>query len=134
MEKALTEARSELARQAGTALLDQARIIGTARLVLGQIEAESSALRDIAADLIAQGDNIIVLLAAVNDGKIAIIAGVSKALTKTIKAGELVNYVAGQVGGKGGGRPELAQAGGQDIAALELALASVTDWLASKLG
>lgn len=134
LEKALTEARSELARQAGTALLAQARTIGTARLVLGQIEAESSALRDIAADLIAQGDNIIVLLAAVNDGKIAIMAGVSKALTKTIKAGELVNYVAGQVGGKGGGRPELAQAGGQDIAALEPALASVTDWLASKLG
>ena len=115
-------------------MLAQSRTIGTARLVLGQIEAESSALRDIAADLIAQGDNIIVLLAAVNDGKIAIIAGVSKALTKTIKAGELVNYVAGQVGGKGGGRPELAQAGGQDIAALEPALASVTDWLASKLG
>ncbi|MCO6519737.1 MAG: alanine--tRNA ligase [Snodgrassella sp.] len=132
LEKALGEARSELARQAGKALLAQAQTVGTAQLVLSQIEADSSALRDIATDLTAQGDNIVVLLAAVNDGRIAITAGVSKALSKTVKAGELVNYVATQVGGKGGGRPDLAQAGGQDIAALPPALASVRDWLAAK--
>ncbi|MCT6882453.1 MAG: alanine--tRNA ligase-related protein, partial [Snodgrassella alvi] len=99
LEKALSEARTELAKHACSALLAQAQAVGTARLILNQIDADSSALRDIAADLVSQGENIVVVLAAVNDGKIAVTAGISKALSKTVKAGELVNYVAAQVGG-----------------------------------
>lgn len=132
LEKSLLQAKGELAKQAGMSLLAQAQSIGTARLVVSQVEADSNALREITTSLTAKGDNIVVLLAAVNAGKIAITAGVSKELTKTVKAGELVNFVATQVGGKGGGRPDLAQAGGQDVDQLETALTSVADWLKAK--
>lgn len=132
LEKSLLQAKGELAKQAGMSLLAQAQPIGTARLVVSQVEADSNALREITTSLTAKGDNIVVLLAAVNAGKIAITAGVSKELTKTVKAGELVNFVATQVGGKGGGRPDLAQAGGQDVDQLETALSSVADWLKAK--
>lgn len=132
LEKSLLQAKGELAKQAGMSLLAQAQPIGTARLVVSQVEADSNALREITTSLTAKGDNIVVLLAAVNAGKIAITAGVSKELTKTVKAGELVNFVATQVGGKGGGRPDLAQAGGQDVDQLETALAGVADWLKAK--
>ncbi|MDX1320851.1 MAG: DHHA1 domain-containing protein, partial [Oceanospirillum sp.] len=73
------------------------------------------------------------VLAAVNGDKVSLIAGVSKDLTGQIKAGELVNHVATQVGGKGGGRPDMAQAGGSDPAALPAALESVQAWVESKL-
>ena len=74
------------------------------------------------------------MLATVADGKVSLIAGVTADLTGKVKAGELVNFVAQQVGGKGGGRPDMAQAGGTDAAALPAALASVTDWVGAKLG
>lgn len=74
-----------------------------------------------------------IVLASVVDGKISLIAGVTAAQTKQIKAGELVNFVAQQVGGKGGGRPDMAQAGGNDVAALPNALAGVAAWVESKL-
>ena len=75
----------------------------------------------------------IVVLATVNEGKVALIAGVTKDLTKRIQAGELVNVVAEKVGGKGGGRPDMARAGGNDSEALPEAMAAVTKWLEQKL-
>jgi alanyl-tRNA synthetase len=75
-----------------------------------------------------------VVLASVIDGKVSLIAGVTPDLTGKVKAGELVNFVAQQVGGKGGGRPDMAQAGGTDAAALPAALASVAGWVGGKLG
>ena len=78
------------------------------------------------------GSGIIVLATAQGD-KVSLIAGVTKDLTSQVKAGELVNFVAQQVGGKGGGRPDMAQAGGSDAAALPSALASVKSWLNDKL-
>ena len=75
----------------------------------------------------------IVVLASVNDGKVALIAGVTKDLTSRVNAGELVNHVAVQVGGKGGGRPDMARAGGTDAAALPAALSSVRAWLEERL-
>ena len=132
LEKSLLQAKGELAKQAGMTLLQQAQQLGTVRLIVRQIEADSNALREITTSLTAKGNNIVVLLAAVNEGKIAIIAGVSKELSKTVKAGELVNFVATQVGGKGGGRPDLAQAGGQDIDQLSTALSSVANWLKAR--
>jgi alanyl-tRNA synthetase len=74
-----------------------------------------------------------VVLAATEDGKVTLIAGVTADLTAKVKAGELVNFVAQQVGGKGGGRPDMAQAGGTDPAKLPQALASVHDWVAGRL-
>jgi len=75
----------------------------------------------------------VLLLAAVADGKVSLVAGVSADLTARVKAGELVNFVALQVGGKGGGRPDMAQAGGTDAAALPAALASVQGFVAERL-
>ena len=113
--------------------MDNAQTVGAAKLVAAQIEADAGALRDIVTDLTGKGDNIIVLLAAVNDGKIALCAGVSKAITGKVKAGDLVKHAAEQVGGKGGGRPDLAQAGGTDIEKLPEVLNGVKDWVGAKL-
>ena len=118
---------------AGAKLLDNAVTIGAAKLVAAQIEADAAALRDIVTDLTGKGDNIVVLLAAVNDGKASLCAGVSKALTAQIKAGDLVKHAAEQIGGKGGGRPDLAQAGGTDVEKLPAVLDGVKDWVGAKL-
>jgi len=75
----------------------------------------------------------VIVLATVDDGKAKFVVGVTKDLTGKVNAGQLANHVAGQVGGKGGGRPDLAQAGGPDAAALPAALASVRGWVAERL-
>ncbi|WP_038334382.1 alanine--tRNA ligase [Kingella kingae] len=124
-EKALAAAKAELAVHAGAKLLDNAKDLGAASLVVAQIDADAGALRDIVTDLTGKSDKAVVLLAAVNDGKVALCVGVSKPLTAKVKAGDLVKFAAEQVGGKGGGRPDLAQAGGTDVAKLPETLASV---------
>ena len=129
LEKELAKAKAELAVHAGAKLLDNAKDLGAASLVVAQIDAEASALRDIVTDLTGKSDKAVVLLAAVNDGKVSLCAGVSKPLTAKVKAGDLVKFAAEQVGGKGGGRPDLAQAGGTDIAKLPETLASVENWV-----
>ncbi|KPN71082.1 alanine--tRNA ligase [Neisseria sp. 83E34] len=129
LEKDLSKAKAELAVHAGAKLLDNAKDVGEAKLVVAQIEADAAALREIVTDLTGKSDKAIVLLAAVNDGKVSLCAGVSKPLTAKVKAGDLVKFVAEQVGGKGGGRPDLAQAGGTDAAKLPDALNSVDDWV-----
>ena len=129
LEKELAKAKAELAVHAGAKLLDNAKDLGTVSLVVAQIDAEASALRDIVTDLTGKSDKAVVLLAAVNDGKVSLCAGVSKPLTAKVKAGDLVKFAAEQVGGKGGGRPDLAQAGGTDIAKLPETLASVENWV-----
>ncbi|MDO4433057.1 MAG: alanine--tRNA ligase [Alysiella sp.] len=131
LEKSLQAAKTELAVHAGAKLLNKAQDLGAARLVVAQIDADAGALRDIVGDLTGKGDNIVVLLASANDDKVALCAGVSKPLTQKVKAGDLVKFVAEQVGGKGGGRPDLAQAGGTDVAKLAGALASVEGWVKS---
>ena len=133
LEKSLQAAKAELAVHAGAKLLDNAQDLGAAKLVVAQIDAEAAALRDIVTDLTGKADNAVVLLAAVNDGKISLCAGVSKPLTAQVKAGDLVKLVAEQIGGKGGGRPDLAQAGGTDVAKLPEALDGVKDWVSGKL-
>ena len=133
LEKELAKAKAELAVHAGAKLLDNAVDLGAAKLVVAQIDAEAGALRDITTDLTGKADNAVVLLAAVNDGKVSLCAGVSKPLTAKVKAGDLVKFVAEQVGGKGGGRPDLAQAGGTDAGKLADALASVEGWVKALL-
>ena len=133
LEKELARAKAELAVHAGAKLLDDAKDLGAAKLVAAQIEADAAALREIVTDLTGKSEQAIVLLAAVNDGKVSLCAGVSKPLTAKVKAGDLVKFAAEQVGGKGGGRPDLAQAGGTDAAKLPEMLGSVEGWVNSKL-
>lgn len=133
LEKELARAKAELAVHAGAKLLDDAKDLGAAKLVAAQIEADAAALREIVTDLTGKSDNAVILLAAVNDGKVSLCAGVSKPLTGKVKAGDLVKFAAEQVGGKGGGRPDLAQAGGTDVAKLPEVLNSAKDWVGAKL-
>ncbi|QXW89621.1 MULTISPECIES: alanine--tRNA ligase [Neisseria] len=133
LEKELARAKAELAVHAGAKLLDNAKDLGPAKLVAAQIEADAAALREIVTDLTGKSDNAVILLAAVNDGKVSLCAGVSKPLTGTVKAGDLVKFAAEQVGGKGGGRPDLAQAGGSDAEKLPAMIESVKDWVGAKL-
>ena len=133
LEKELAKAKAELAVHAGAKLLDNAKDLGAAKLVAAQIEADAAALREIVTDLTGKSDNAVILLAAVNDGKVSLCAGVSKPLTNKVKAGDLVKFAAEQVGGKGGGRSDLAQAGGTDAVKLPEMLGSVEGWVNSKL-
>ena len=133
LEKELARAKAELAVHAGAKLLDDAKDLGSAKLVAAQIEADAAALREIVTDLTGKSEQAIVLLAAVNDGKVSLCAGVSKPLTGKVKAGDLVKFAAEQVGGKGGGRPDLAQAGGTDADKLPEMLASIENWVNEKL-
>ena len=133
LEKELAKAKAELAVHAGAKLLDDAKDLGSAKLVAAQIEADAAALREIVTDLTGKSEQAIVLLAAVNDGKVSLCAGVSKPLTGKVKAGDLVKFAAEQVGGKGGGRPDLAQAGGSDVEKLPAMIESVKDWVGAKL-
>ena len=133
LEKELARAKAELAVHAGAKLLDNAKDLGAAKLVAAQIEADAAALREIVTDLTGKSEQAIVLLAAVNDGKVSLCAGVSKPLTGKVKAGDLVKFAAEQVGGKGGGRPDLAQAGGTDADKLPEMLASAEEWVKAKL-
>ena len=133
LEKELARAKAELAVHASAKLLDDAKDLGSAKLVAAQIEADAAALREIVTDLTGKSEQAIVLLAAVNDGKVSLCAGVSKPLTGKVKAGDLVKFAAEQVGGKGGGRPDLAQAGGSDVEKLTAMIDSVKDWVGAKL-
>ena len=133
LEKELARAKAELAVHAGAKLLDDAKDLGAAKLVAAQIEADAAALREIVTDLTGKSEQAIVLLAAVNDGKVSLCAGVSKPLTGKVKAGDLVKFAAEQVGGKGGGRPDLAQAGGTDVSQVGAMLNSAEGWVREKL-
>ena len=133
LEKELARAKAELAVHAGAKLLDNAKDLGAAKLVAAQIEADAAALREIVTDLTGKSEQAIVLLAAVNDGKVSLCAGVSKPLTAKVKAGDLVKFAAEQVGGKGGGRPDLAQAGGTDASQVGTMLDSAESWVREKL-
>ncbi|MCF7520731.1 alanine--tRNA ligase [Neisseria sp. ZJ106] len=131
LEKDLAKAKAELAVYAGAKLLENAKDLGAAKLVAAQIEADAGALREIVTDLTGKSDQAVVLLAAVNGEKVSLCAGVSKPLMAKVKAGDLVKFAAEQIGGKGGGRPDLAQAGGSDAAKLPQMLASIEAWVAA---
>ncbi|MBF8222336.1 alanine--tRNA ligase [Halomonas sp. 328] len=136
LEKELERLKAKLASAAGSDMLAEAREVGGIKLLAKQLEGVSGKeLRGVLDQLKNKlGSGIIVLGVADPDGgKVSLIAGVTDDLTGRVKAGELVNHVAAQVGGKGGGRPDMAQAGGSDAAALPGALDSVPSWLEAKL-
>lgn len=134
LQKELDVIKAKLAAQAGSDLVSQAVEIDGGKLLVAQVDVEDpKALRDMLDELKSQLESGVVLLASVNDSKVSLIAGVTKELTKKVKAGDLIKMVAPLVDGRGGGRPDMAQAGGNNPAGLPEALASVQPWVVSKL-
>ncbi|MEZ8742495.1 alanine--tRNA ligase [Photobacterium swingsii] len=134
LEKEIQQLKDKLAAQEGADLINQAQEINGVKVLISKLDgADNKALRGMVDELKNQLGSGVVVLGNVNGDKVGLIAGVTKDLIGKVKAGELVNLVAQQVGGKGGGRPDMAQAGGTDAAALPAALESVTPWLAEKL-
>jgi len=134
LEKELSALKAKMAAGAGDALADQAVAVGGAKVLAAILDgADANALREAVDKLRGTLKSAAVVLASVADGKVTLIAGVTPDLTGKVKAGELVNFVAGQVGGKGGGRPDMAQAGGSEPGNLPAALASVADWVGQRL-
>lgn len=130
LEKEVDRLRSKLASASGTDLAAQALDIGGVKVLAARVEeTDPKALRDLVDQLRNKLGSAAVVLGAVRDGKVSLVAGVTQDQIGRIKAGDLVNAVAAQVGGKGGGRPDLAQAGGTDPSRLGAALQSVPDWV-----
>ncbi len=133
-EKQLIQIKGKMASQAGSDLSSQAEDIGGVKILAAYLEgADSNTLRDTLDQLKNKLGSAAIVLASEDSGKVKLIAGVTKDLSKTIKAGELVNIAAAEVGGKGGGRPDMAQAGGSNPAAIPQALAAAKSWLQSQL-
>ena len=134
LEKALNSAKQKLASQQGADMLSNAVEINGVKVLIANLEGvEAKSLRSMMDDIKNRIGEGIVVLGVANDAKVNLIAGVTKNLTSKVKAGELVNFVASQVGGKGGGRPDMAQAGGDQPENLGQALDSVNAWLQDKL-
>ncbi|KLV06758.1 alanyl-tRNA synthetase [Photobacterium aquae] len=134
LEKEIQQLKDKLAAQESAGLINQAKEINGVKVLIAKLDgADNKALRGMVDELKNQLGSGIVVLGNASDDKVGLIAGVTKDLIGKVKAGELINMVALQVGGKGGGRPDMAQAGGTDAAALPAALESVTPWLAEKL-
>jgi alanyl-tRNA synthetase len=135
LEKDLAQLKTKLATAGSVDLLGQAQeVAGVKVLALNLEGADSKSLRDSVDQFKNKLGTAVVLLAAVEDDKVALVAGVTQDATGKVKAGDLVRYVAEQLGGKGGGRPDMAQGGGADIASLDSALSSVVPWVKQQLG
>ncbi len=135
LEKELDQLKSKLASAAGSDLASSAVEINGTKLLATKLEgADVKALRETMDQLKNKLGSAVIVLAAVDGDKVSLVAGVTKDATGKVRAGDLVKFVAEQVGGKGGGRPDMAQAGGNDPAALPAALASVEQWVTDKLG
>lgn len=134
LEKQLEQLKSKMASSAGSDIASQAIELSGVKVLIANMEGfNSKSLRDTVDQLKNKLGSCVVLLASVAEGKVSLVAGVSKDVTDRVKAGDLVNMVAQQVGGKGGGRPDMAMAGGTDPDAVPAALESVKPWLVEKL-
>lgn len=134
LEKELQQLKEQAAAQESANLSSKAIDVNGVKLLVSELSGvEPKMLRTMVDDLKNQLGSTIIVLTTVAEGKVSLIAGVSKDVTDRVKAGELIGMVAQQVGGKGGGRPDMAQAGGTDAAALPAALASVKGWVSAKL-
>ncbi|HET8552390.1 MAG TPA: alanine--tRNA ligase [Gammaproteobacteria bacterium] len=134
LEKEVADLKTQLASRQGGDLAERAVDVDGVKVVAVRLDgADARTLRDTADQLKNRLGSAAVVLAAVEDGKVRLVAGVTKDYAGAVPAGELVNMVAGQVGGRGGGRPDMAQAGGSDPAGLETALQSVPDWIRQQL-
>ena len=134
LEKEVEALKGKLASSQGDALLAQAVDVGGVKVVAAMLQgADAKALRETMDKLKDKLKSAAFVLAAVDGGKVQLAAGATADVMARVKAGELVNFVAQQVGGKGGGKADLAMAGGSDAAALPAALASVADWVRARV-
>jgi alanyl-tRNA synthetase len=135
LEKELEQLKARLASAAGTDLAGQAVDIGGVKVLAARLEgADAKALRETVDQLKNKLGSGIVVLASDGDGKVSLIAGVTKDLIGRFKAGDLIKAVAEEVGGRGGGRPDMAQAGGNDPAGIPAALKTATRWVEERIG
>ena len=135
LEKESARLRQKLATSTGGDLTQDAVEVEGIKVLAAQIEgATASTLRDTLDQCKNKLGTGVILLAAVEEGKIALVAGVTSDTTDRVKAGDVIKHFSGALGGKGGGRPDMAQGGGSDVAALPSVLASVPEWVASQLG
>ncbi|AKS62093.1 alanine--tRNA ligase [Yersinia pestis] len=134
LERELQQLKDQQAAQESASLSSSAKLINGVKLLVSQLDnVEPKMLRTMVDDLKNQLGSAIIVLATTADDKVSLIVGVTKDLTGKVKAGELIADIAQQVGGKGSGRPDMAQAGGTDVQALPAALASVEAWVASRM-
>jgi len=134
LEKAIEQLKSSQAAQESAQLVNQVEIVNNRKLLIAKIDnTEAKVLREMIDDLKNQLKSAVIVLASVNGDKISLAVGVTKDLTEQVKAGILVAKLADKVGGKGGGRPDFAQAGGTDISALPSALLYIKDELVDEL-
>jgi alanyl-tRNA synthetase len=134
LEKELAALKSKLASSQGDELVAQAQDINGVKVLAATLEgADATALRETMDKLKDKLKSAAIVLAAVADGKVSLAAGVTADMTSKVKAGELVNFVAQQVGGKGGGRPDMAMAGGTQPELLAAALAEVPGWVKARI-
>jgi alanyl-tRNA synthetase len=134
LEKELQQLKDQQAAQESASLSSKAVDVKGVKLLVSHLDnVEAKMLRTMVDELKNQLGSGVVVLATTAEGKVSLVAGVTKDLTGKVKAGELIGMVAQQVGGKGGGRPDMAMAGGSDAAALPQALAGVEAWVADKL-
>ncbi|WP_391528813.1 alanine--tRNA ligase [Photorhabdus akhurstii] len=134
LEKELQQLKDQQAAQESSSLASKAKEVKGVKLLVSQLSnTEPKMLRTMVDDLKNQLGSAIIVLSTISDDKVSLIVGVTKDLTAKIRAGELISSVAQQIGGKGGGRPDMAQAGGSDVEALPSALDSVEEWVASRL-
>jgi alanyl-tRNA synthetase len=134
LEKELARLKSKLAASQGDDLADRAVTVGSAKVLAVALDgADVKSLRETMDKLKDKLGSAAIVLGSVDAGKVTLIAGVTSDLTAKLKAGELVNFVAQQVGGKGGGRPDMAQAGGTEPAKLPQALESVAEWVRQRV-
>ena len=134
IEKELGQVKEKMAGQAGAELSEQAEVINGIHVLARKLDgADPKTLRDTVDQLKSKLGTAVIVLGTVKGDKVSLVAGVTKDSMDKVQAGDLINYVAQQVGGRGGGRPDLAQAGGNNPSALQSALASVPAWVAQKI-
>jgi alanyl-tRNA synthetase len=134
LEKEVTRLRQKLASGAGGDLTSSAVDVSGLKVLATVVDgADAGTLRDTLDQCKNKLGSAVILLAAVDDQKIALVSGVTKDLTDRIKAGDVMREVAGRLGGRGGGRPDMAQGGGSDVAGLPEVLSSFPDWVAAQI-
>ena len=135
LDRELSTLKARFASSQGDDLAGKAIDVSGIKVLASMVEgADVPGLRNAMDKLKDKLKTAAIVLATVKDGKVSLIAGITSDMTSKIKAGELVNFVASQVGGKGGGRPDMAQAGGSDPSGLSEALKSVKKWVQERLG
>ena len=134
LEKETARLRQKVATSAGGDLTQGAVEIAGIKVLAAQVEGgTASSLRDTLDQCKNKLGTGVILLAAIEDEKIALVAGVTQDTTDRVKAGDVIKHFAGQLGGKGGGRPDMAQGGGSDLAALPTVLATLPEWVSQQL-